>query len=88
MDHYDRRKMRQINVKHHTQNSNWDCGISCLLMVLPEDSRCFLLNNKFEICREEGFNTRYSIIQLKTYLGSHKNSKYNPFDNYYIILLD
>lgn len=45
----------EIKLHHHRQEYNWDCGISCVLMVLPKDKREFFINNFQVICKEEGF---------------------------------
>lgn len=51
-----------IPLTHVQQKYNWDCGISCVLMVLSEEKRKDLLKNFAEVCAEEGFNKRYSLL--------------------------
>lgn len=49
---------------HFTQRYNWDCGVSCVLMLLTPAQREEMLD-KFEmICREEGFNQSTWTIDL------------------------
>ncbi|KAJ2937920.1 hypothetical protein O0L34_g14193 [Tuta absoluta] len=42
-------------VNHYRQRFNWDCGVSCVLMLLPGDQRRQFLENFSNICKEEGF---------------------------------
>lgn len=51
-----------IPLTHVQQKYNWDCGISCVLMVLSEEKRKDLFKNFAEVCAEEGFNKRYSLL--------------------------
>ncbi|KAL3271171.1 hypothetical protein HHI36_021668 [Cryptolaemus montrouzieri] len=62
--HTKHRRRCEISLKHHTQSYNWDCGISCVLMVLSDKNREYFLNNKRQICEEEGFNTSTWTIDL------------------------
>ncbi|XP_045465425.1 protein GUCD1 isoform X3 [Harmonia axyridis] len=57
-------KRCQIDLKHHTQDFNWDCGLSCVLMVLSDENREYFLENREKICKEEGFNTSTWTIDL------------------------
>jgi hypothetical protein len=50
-----------LQLAHHRQRYNWDCGVSCVLMVLEPKDREHLLLNFNEICKEEGFNKRYKF---------------------------
>ncbi|XP_044762970.1 protein GUCD1 isoform X2 [Coccinella septempunctata] len=54
----------QIDLKHHTQDFNWDCGLSCVLMVMSDENREYFLENRERICKEEGFNTSTWTIDL------------------------
>jgi len=53
-----------IQLSHFKQKYNWDCGISCVLMVLPKRHRQTLIKNLISICREEGFNRSTWTIDL------------------------
>ncbi|CAG9770046.1 unnamed protein product [Ceutorhynchus assimilis] len=53
-----------IQLCHHKQKSNWDCGISCVLMVLPNKHRQHLMKNLSKICKSEGFNKSTWTIDL------------------------
>ncbi|KAK3908634.1 Protein GUCD1 [Frankliniella fusca] len=55
-----------IPINHMQQKYNWDCGISCVLMVLPPDKRNNLLKNFSEICADEGFFKR-QVFKLKNF---------------------
>ncbi|CAD0204153.1 unnamed protein product [Chrysodeixis includens] len=51
-------------VEHFRQRYNWDCGVSCVLMLLSPAQREEMLD-KFEgICRDEGFNQSTWTIDL------------------------
>ncbi|KAI4455101.1 guanylyl cyclase domain containing protein 1 gucd1 [Holotrichia oblita] len=54
----------QIALYHHKQRFNWDCGVSCVLMILPHEARLNFQNNFNEICKEEGFNKSTWTIDL------------------------
>ncbi|XP_056637943.1 protein GUCD1 isoform X1 [Diorhabda carinulata] len=54
----------QIQLTHFKQKSNWDCGVSCVLMVLPKVKREEFLNNFSQICKSEGFNKSTWTIDL------------------------
>lgn len=58
----------QIQLTHVRQKYNWDCGISCVLMVLPKKSRQEFLRNFSNICKSEGFEKR-----LVSNFSEHKN---------------
>lgn len=53
-----------IELKHQKQKFNWDCGIACVLMVLPPEKRDHLLENFENVCREEGFGRSTWTIDL------------------------
>lgn len=49
---------------HFKQRYSWDCGLSCVLMILDETSRAYFLNNFKQICREENFGESTWTIDL------------------------
>ncbi|XP_028161073.1 protein GUCD1 [Ostrinia furnacalis] len=51
-------------ITHYRQRFNWDCGVSCVLMLLEEEQRRELLNKFAETCQEEGFNQSTWTIDL------------------------
>ncbi|KAF2882812.1 hypothetical protein ILUMI_23324 [Ignelater luminosus] len=71
-----------IQLKHYKQKYNWDCGVSCVLMVLPNKSRQILLKNFFHICKEEGFNKSTWTIDLCYLLR-----RYNIEHEFYTVTL-
>lgn len=48
-----------IHVKHIKQKYSWDCGISCIMMILDDKSRKHFIDKFEAICKEEGFEERY-----------------------------
>lgn len=40
---------------------SWDCGLTCILMILPDDQRNYLANNLSQIAEEENFHKRYLL---------------------------
>ncbi|KAF9404671.1 hypothetical protein HW555_014229, partial [Spodoptera exigua] len=52
------------NVEHYQQRYNWDCGVSCVLMLLPQEQREEMLNNFEDICEDEGFRQSTWTIDL------------------------
>ncbi len=56
------------SVTHTQQFSNWDCGLSCVLMSLDaadeEDAREWIKNNVEEVCQKEGFGHSTWTIDL------------------------
>lgn len=44
---------------HFQQRSDWDCGISCIMMLLNRRQRQEFLSNFNKICDEEDFDKRY-----------------------------
>ncbi|XP_049824454.1 protein GUCD1 isoform X2 [Aethina tumida] len=61
---YDQPTSLQIQLSHYRQKYNWDCGLSCVLMVLPRKARLHFLDNFDKICKEEGFNKSTWTIDL------------------------
>lgn len=53
-----------LHLPHFKQKYNWDCGISCVLMVLAVEDRQVLLKNLNSICKEEGFHRSTWTIDL------------------------
>ncbi|CAH1118419.1 unnamed protein product [Phaedon cochleariae] len=53
-----------IQLNHFKQKSNWDCGVSCVLMVLNRTQRQEFLKNFMQICNNEGFNKSTWTIDL------------------------
>lgn len=53
-----------ISIQHVKQRYNWDCGITCVLMVLPRAKQKYFLNNLSQICKEEEFNKSTWTIDL------------------------
>ncbi|KAI5638747.1 guanylylate cyclase domain-containing protein [Phthorimaea operculella] len=51
-------------VDHYRQRFNWDCGVSCVLMLLPGDQRRQFLENFTDICKDEGFGESTWTIDL------------------------
>jgi len=49
---------------HYQQKHNWDCGLSCVLMVLPARDRNSILNNLSSFLQEEGFGESTWTIDL------------------------
>ncbi|KAJ8710961.1 hypothetical protein PYW07_008203 [Mythimna separata] len=52
------------NLEHYRQNFNWDCGVSCVLMLLPPEQREEMLDNFEQICQDEGFQQSTWTIDL------------------------
>ncbi|KAF2357616.1 Guanylyl cyclase [Trinorchestia longiramus] len=46
------------------QRYSWDCGVTCVMMVLPPNERKYFLNNLKNIAEEENFNTSTWSIDL------------------------
>lgn len=53
-----------IHLPHVEQGLSWDCGVSCVAMVLPADQRNYLLVNRDQIGQEEGYNQSTWTIDL------------------------
>ncbi|KAH1012032.1 hypothetical protein HUJ04_001278 [Dendroctonus ponderosae] len=60
----DAPQKHHIELLHYRQKSNWDCGVSCVLMVLPNKHRQHLTKNLSKICKSEGFNKSTWTIDL------------------------
>lgn len=85
-----------IRLYHCKQKSNWDCGVSCILMVLPDKHRQHLTKNLSRICKSEGFHKSTWTIDLcyllKRYnvdhvfytitIGVHEGYRGNSFYNH------
>lgn len=61
-----------IELKHQKQKFNWDCGIACILMVLPPEKRAHLSENFESVCKEEGFGRSTWTIDLCYLLHRYK----------------
>lgn len=46
------------SVVHFQQRADWDCGISCVMMMLTRKQRQDFLRSFNQICEEEGFGNR------------------------------
>lgn len=42
-------------LEHYTQRYSWDCGVSCVIMLLQGSQREKMIKNFHQICQEEGF---------------------------------
>jgi len=49
---------------HYQQKHNWDCGLSCVLMVLPYRDRSCILSNLSSFLQQEGFGESTWTIDL------------------------
>ena len=50
---------------HYQQKHNWDCGVSCVIMILTDPSeRAKLLHNLLNVCLEEGFKNSTWTVDL------------------------
>lgn len=56
-----------ISLRHKLQQDNWDCGLSCVAMVLPRKKSAYFSKNKHEIIREEGIEFRFVFIRKYFY---------------------
>ncbi|KAK5638029.1 hypothetical protein RI129_012324 [Pyrocoelia pectoralis] len=84
-----------INLTHSRQRYDWDCGISCVLMVLKERDRESFSNDFLAICKGEGFHKstwtidlcyllhRYNVYHsfFTVTMGIHPGYHSNPFYN-------
>ena len=52
------------NIQHYEQRTNWDCGLSCVLMCLSDEKRQEILQNIHLLCKEEGFGQSTWTIDL------------------------
>ncbi|XP_039959980.1 protein GUCD1 isoform X1 [Bactrocera tryoni] len=55
---------KHYNLTHYQQRFNWDCGISCIIMILSTSQREVLLHDFDKICAEEGFGSSTWTIDL------------------------
>lgn len=62
-------------IQHYQQKFNWDCGVTCVLMVLDTVQKNEFLENFEMICSEEGFGTSTWTIDL-CYLLRKFNQKF------------
>ncbi|KAB7506917.1 Protein GUCD1 [Armadillidium nasatum] len=53
-----------INLHHVKQKYTWDCGISCIMMVLDEATKNYFVDNFVTVCKEEGFEESTWTIDL------------------------
>ncbi|XP_046385928.1 protein GUCD1 [Ischnura elegans] len=54
----------EMQLFHQSQRFSWDCGISCVMMILPPQKRAQLLTNFHDVCSEEGFGKSTWTIDL------------------------
>jgi len=52
-------------LQHQRQKYQWDCGLACVLMILPQENRKFFLQNFNQVCSQEGFDKRYGFLMNK-----------------------
>jgi len=55
---------RLHNLEHYQQKYHWDCGVSCVLMVLPATARASFINQFNKVVEEEGFGESTWTIDL------------------------
>ncbi|KPJ13416.1 Uncharacterized protein C22orf13 [Papilio machaon] len=48
-------KYIEHKLNHYQQRFNWDCGIACVMMLLPSEQRDYLRKHFTKICYDEGF---------------------------------
>eukprot|EP00088_Acartia_fossae_P000945 TRINITY_DN10350_c2_g1_i1.p1 TRINITY_DN10350_c2_g1~~TRINITY_DN10350_c2_g1_i1.p1 ORF type:complete len:251 (-),score=11.10 TRINITY_DN10350_c2_g1_i1:209-961(-) len=65
-------------LEHYQQLSNWDCGIACVLMVLPTPSRNYFIKNFSQVVEEEKFGESTWTIDL-AYLLDRFHMKFKYF---------
>ncbi|XP_047500233.1 protein GUCD1-like [Penaeus chinensis] len=53
-----------LNIDHIQQRHTWDCGLACIMMVLPPLQRSKLSSSLYQICEEEGFDKSTWSIDL------------------------
>ncbi|KAF5284199.1 hypothetical protein FQR65_LT00199 [Abscondita terminalis] len=51
-----------IQLPHTKQRYNWDCGVACVLMVLPKHHQQALAKNLLSISKDEGFYKRFVLF--------------------------
>ncbi|CAL4125013.1 unnamed protein product, partial [Meganyctiphanes norvegica] len=54
------RPLQQVgeNECRSQERYTWDCGLACIMMILPETERECFSENFYKICEEEGFEKR------------------------------
>lgn len=55
---------KEYILTHYRQRFEWDCGLSCILMVLPINARETFLANFDKICQKAGFDRSTWTIDL------------------------
>lgn len=60
-------QIQRYTLVHFKQRFDWDCGISCVMMVLSRRQRQEFLRYFGQICTEQGFGTRYWTSILKRF---------------------
>ncbi|CAD7088415.1 unnamed protein product [Hermetia illucens] len=55
---------KEFLLNHFQQRSDWDCGLSCILMILPRNHREHFLRDFERICAENGFGRSTWTIDL------------------------
>ncbi|XP_072934090.1 protein GUCD1 [Epargyreus clarus] len=56
--------LTEHRVEHFQQRYSWDCGLSCVLMLLSAKQRQEMLENFHQLCQEEGFGQSTWTIDL------------------------
>ncbi|XP_055308583.1 protein GUCD1-like isoform X2 [Sitodiplosis mosellana] len=56
--------LHRHSVVHYQQRTDWDCGISCVMMMLTRRQRQDFLRNFNRVCEEEGFGNSTWTIDL------------------------
>ena len=51
-----------LEISHCQQRHTWDCGLACIIMILPAAQRHKFSSNFYQICQEEGFGKRFENI--------------------------
>ncbi|KAL0868122.1 hypothetical protein ABMA27_008752 [Loxostege sticticalis] len=64
--------LTEHQIVHYQQRYNWDCGLSCVLMLLTDEQRTEFLDKFTDICQEEGFNQSTWTIDLCYLLKRHQ----------------
>jgi len=72
MDKKEKDETKIHELVHYQQKYNWDCGLSCCLMVLNQKDRNFILNNLYCFIEEEGFGESTWTIDLCYILNRFK----------------
>jgi len=72
MEDTQKENVKIHELDHYQQRFNWDCGLSCCLMVLNNIDRNFILNNLNCFIEEEGFGESTWTIDLCYILSRFK----------------